>query len=194
MELFDKLSDTIVSVSKDATQKAKNISDIARLRMEIRSKKEYIRKLYTEIGRFYYEAHKDDAEREFDDQMALIKDSLEVLEELHKQLGQIKGTLRCDKCGQDMPIGADYCSKCGAKLDKGIFEEDTDSAFETEQKEADIIQMNTADAAQAGSDAVQADGAQTDSAVQADAGDAMQADPAVQADDDAMQADKPGML
>ena len=28
MELFDKLGDTIVSVSKDATQKAKDLSDL----------------------------------------------------------------------------------------------------------------------------------------------------------------------
>ena len=55
MELFDKLGDTIVSVSKDATQKAKDLSDLARLRMEMRAKKDYINKLYQEIGKLYYE-------------------------------------------------------------------------------------------------------------------------------------------
>ena len=51
MELFDKLGDTIVSVSKDATQKAKNISELARIRMEIRSKQDYLNKLFLEIGK-----------------------------------------------------------------------------------------------------------------------------------------------
>lgn len=124
MELFDKLSDTIVSVSKDATQKAKDISEFARIRMEIRSKQDYINKLYLEIGKLYYEGHKDDAEKEFEDQMILIRDSEEVLDELKQQIGKLKGTVRCTQCGQDMPSEADYCSKCGTKLAKPQEEEE----------------------------------------------------------------------
>ena len=49
MELFDKIGDTIVSVSKDATQKAKDISELARIRMELRAKQDYLNKLFLEI-------------------------------------------------------------------------------------------------------------------------------------------------
>lgn len=118
MELFDKLGDTIVSVSKDATQKAKDISELARIRMEIRSKQDYLNKLFLEIGKIYYDAHKDDEEKEFKEQMLLVKDAQEVLEELNQQLGQIKGMVKCNACGQDMPMEAEYCSKCGTKLVK----------------------------------------------------------------------------
>lgn len=142
MELFDKLGDTIVSVSKDATQKAKDISELARLRMEIRAKQEYLNKLFLEIGKIYYDAHKDDEEKEFKEQMLLVKDAQDVLEELRQQLGQIKGTVKCVQCGQEMPIEADYCSKCGTKLVKPKKEEEMAKddveivdaeVFETEQ-------------------------------------------------------------
>ena len=123
MELFDKLGDTIVSVSKDATQKAKDLSDLARLRMEMRAKKDYINKLYQEIGKLYYELHKDDENKEFDDHMQLVKEALDSLEELNRQAGQIKGTVRCENCSQYMPVEADFCSKCGAKLVKPQAEE-----------------------------------------------------------------------
>lgn len=134
MELFDKLGDTIISVSKDATQRAKDLSELARLRMEIRAKQDYLNKLYLEIGKIYYDAHKDDEEKEFKEQMLLIKDALEVLDELKQQLGQIKGTVKCTACGQDMPIEADFCSKCGTKLvkPKKEEEEDLEDIFEDE--------------------------------------------------------------
>lgn len=121
MEILDKIGDTIVSVSKDATQKAKDLSDIARIRMDIRSKNDYINKQYQEIGKAYYEKHKDDESPKYD-QVVLIQEAEEVIDELREQLSQIKGTQRCPQCGQEMDLDADYCSKCGAKLD--IFEEE----------------------------------------------------------------------
>ena len=85
--------------------------------MEIRSKQDYLNKLFLEIGKIYYDAHKDDEEKEFKEQMLLVKDAQEVLEELNQQLGQIKGMVKCNACGQDMPMEAEYCSKCGTKLE-----------------------------------------------------------------------------
>ncbi|KAI4451034.1 hypothetical protein C823_005572 [Eubacterium plexicaudatum ASF492] len=136
MELFDKLGDTIVSVSKDATQKAKDISELARIRMEIRSKQDYLNKLFLEIGKIYYDAHKDDEEKEFKEQMLLVKDAQEILEELNQQLGQIKGMVKCTACGQDMPMDADYCSKCGTKLVKPKKEETAEADFVTEETDS----------------------------------------------------------
>lgn len=147
MELFDKLGDTIVSVSKDATQKAKDISELARIRMELRAKQDYLNKLFLEIGKIYYDAHKDDEEKEFKEQMLLVKDALEVIEELKQQLGQIKGMVTCAECGQEMPLDADYCSKCGTKLVKPKKEEAED-IFEAEE-------AGEADTEEAGADAAE---------------------------------------
>jgi len=130
MDIFDRLGDTIVSVSKDATPKAKDLSELARIRMEMRAKNDYLNKLYLEIGKCYYELHKDDECREFDDHMQLIEESLESLEELKKQSGQIKGVASCSVCGQNMPLDAEFCSKCGAKLEKPVNTE-TDENNET---------------------------------------------------------------
>ena len=140
MELFYKLGDTIVSVSKDATQKAKDLSELARIRMEMRAKKDYINKLYLEIGKSYYELHKNDENRDFEEHMQLIQEAQDSLEELNKQSGQIKGTVRCAQCGQDMPLEADFCSKCGSRLEKPQAE-DLETIFEDE----DIEKSETAE-------------------------------------------------
>ena len=44
MEFFDKLSETIVSAGKDVGQKAKDVSGIAKLKMDIRSKEDFVEK------------------------------------------------------------------------------------------------------------------------------------------------------
>lgn len=115
MEIFDKISGTIISVSKDATQKAKDLSEVAKIRMDIHSKQEYISKLYQEIGKSYYEKHKDEEEPKYG-QVLLIKEAEEVIGELKEQLNLIKGTQKCPRCDNEMPIDAEFCSKCGTKL------------------------------------------------------------------------------
>ena len=122
MEVIDKIGDTIVTVSRDVTQKAKDLSEIAKIRMDIRSKQDYITKLYQEMGKSYFEKHKNDDQPKYG-QVSLIKEAEEVIEELKEQLGAIKGTQKCPECGNEMPLDADYCSKCGVKLNV-IFEEE----------------------------------------------------------------------
>ena len=56
MEFFDKLSESLVSAGKDVSQKAKDVSEIAKLKLDIKSKEDYVQKQYEELGRSYYES------------------------------------------------------------------------------------------------------------------------------------------
>ena len=46
MDLFGKIGETIVNAGKDATQKAKDLSGVAKLNLDIRSKEDFIEKQY----------------------------------------------------------------------------------------------------------------------------------------------------
>ena len=92
----------------------------------------------------YFEAHKDDEQQEFEDEITLLKDSLEVLADLNRQKNQLKGTVQCTNCGQDMPTEADYCSKCGSKLEKPV-KEDPIKADDCEADENEQAAEQTAD-------------------------------------------------
>lgn len=123
MEIIDKIGGTIASVCGDATQKAKDLSELAKIRMDIHSKQDYISKLYQEIGKSYYEKHKNDEEPKYG-QVLLIKEAEDVIDELKEQLSMIKGTQKCPRCDNEMPIDADFCSKCGTKLNVVVEESD----------------------------------------------------------------------
>ncbi len=53
-----------MSAGKDVGQKAKDVSEIAKLKMDIRSKEDFVEKQYAELGKAYYEKHKDEENAE----------------------------------------------------------------------------------------------------------------------------------
>ena len=112
MEFFDKLSESLVSAGKDVSQKAKDVSEIAKLKLDIKSKEDYVQKQYEELGRSYYEK-----------QFFLIKEAVEEIERMKAEVLRIQGSAECPKCGAKMPEGAVYCSNCGTKMDD-MYEEE----------------------------------------------------------------------
>lgn len=126
MELFDKLSETIVSAGKDVGQKAKDVSEIAKLKMDIKSKEDFVEKQYAELGKAYYEKHKDDETEETSENgektpeqehFFLISEALGEIERMRAEVLKIQGAAECPKCGAKMPQGAAFCSNCGTKMD-----------------------------------------------------------------------------
>ena len=115
MEFFDKLGETLMTAGRDVSQKAKELSGAAKLNLDIKAKEDFVQKQYAEIGRQYYEAHKDDASTEFE-QFASIREALESIEQMKKDLLELKGAKACPQCGAKMPEDAAFCSECGASL------------------------------------------------------------------------------
>lgn len=122
MDFFDKLGETIVTAGKDVGQKAKDVSEIAKLKLDIKSKEDYVQKQYAALGAEYYAKHKDDEDSEEREQFFLISEALEEIERMRTEVLRIQGAEECPKCGNKMPEGASFCSSCGEKLND-IFEE-----------------------------------------------------------------------
>lgn len=123
MDFFDKLGESLVSAGKDVSQKAKDVSEIAKLKLDIKSKEDYVQKQYAALGEAYYEKHKDEEGIEEAEQFFLIKEAQESIEHMKAEVLRIQGSAECPKCGAKMPEGATFCSSCGAKLND-IYEEE----------------------------------------------------------------------
>lgn len=117
MEFFDKLSESLVSAGKDVSQKAKDVSEIARLKLDIKSKEDYVEKKYAELGQSYFNAHREEEDSADKEQFFLIQEALDEIERMKSEVLRIQGASACPKCGAKMPEGATFCSSCGAKMD-----------------------------------------------------------------------------
>lgn len=138
MAFFDKLSETLTNASKDVSQKAKDFSGVAKLTMDIHTKEDQLQKMYAQIGKLYFESHKDDETTDYE-QMSQIKDTLATIEDMKKELNELKGTKVCPRCGQEVKMADIYCKSCGAKL------EDDEIIVDAVVKEAPAEKVDSAE-------------------------------------------------
>lgn len=98
MDILDKIGDAITDIgdsitdkSKEAVDKAKELAEIARLKSQIGTCEEVIKKNYMEIGRRYYEQYGDMAEGPFAKSCTSIRNAKIGVEELQEKIKEIKG-------------------------------------------------------------------------------------------------------
>lgn len=122
MDFFDKLGESLAEVGRDVGQKAKDVSEIAKLKLDIHSKEDYVEKQFAALGRAYFEKNKDVEGAEDAEQFFLIKEAQEEIKRMKEEVLRIQGAEECEQCGTKMPENATFCSNCGAKLND-IYEE-----------------------------------------------------------------------
>lgn len=117
MSFFDDVKESLVSAGKDVSQKAKEVSGVARLKLDVKTKEDFVTKQYAELGRMYYEQHKEDEEAANEEQFKVIREALEEIERMKTEILNLQGASECPNCGAKMPLGAAFCSSCGTKLE-----------------------------------------------------------------------------
>ena len=126
MTFWEDLNETISVRGKEFADKARTFTDIASLRGQIVSYENTILRYYREIGRAYYDAHKNDITKEFPEQMEAIAKSEKMIKELKKRICELKGTQKCTSCGNNAPDDSVFCPKCGAKMEDDTYFDDED--------------------------------------------------------------------
>lgn len=120
---FDELKDKVLStagtvaeksvgVARVAADKTKILGKITKLNTDMARERDCLRKTYAEMGKMYYEKHKDDAEPEFQQACADVAQTLTLLDAKRKQLDGLKAEL----------------SKFGGDCDYEYYEGEQDSA------------------------------------------------------------------
>lgn len=112
MDVLDDVLKSVQRAGKQAVKKAGEVKDLAKLNMEVRSKEDFIERQYAEIGRRVYETEKDSDSTAFEE-VFLITRTYEEIEEIRKEIAQVKGMIKCEACGADIDPDVSYCPVCG---------------------------------------------------------------------------------
>ena len=118
MSFFDNVKESFVSAGKDVTQKAKEVSGVAKLKLDVKTKEDFVEKQYAILGHTYFDAHKDDEENAENEQFKVIKEALSEIESMKAEILKLQGAVECPNCGARVPKDAAYCSSCGTKIEK----------------------------------------------------------------------------
>lgn len=139
MSFLDRLSESVSTGMESASNSAKRMAEIIKLRSEISKDKAEMKELYIEIGRLVKselmdKIDHDDVTRlsdEIDSLMLRIKDKKE-------KIGELKGTKPCLKCGERINKNILCYPNCGAKQNFDV-EADVDTDTDDSAKNAESI-------------------------------------------------------
>jgi len=96
MSVWNEISEKIGAGSKVVADKAKELSQLATLKAQAVSCDSIILKNYKDLGKAYYEAHKDDEAYDYADYMTVIKEQIAKKEELNEQIAALKASAGSD--------------------------------------------------------------------------------------------------
>jgi predicted nucleic acid-binding Zn ribbon protein len=142
MDFFEKLGETISSKGKQVAQKAKDLTELAKLNGQISTEEEIMKNAYLSIGKMFYEECKENPVGDYATEVEIIKESTEKIKKLEYQVHQLKGIINCPNCGESISVNSYFCSSCGAKLeqeDKTSDENEEEITDELTDESGDIV-------------------------------------------------------
>lgn len=118
MAFFDNLGKKASEATAKAMQKAQELSETTKLNSMISEEEKKIDNTYYQIGKLYVSVHGKDAGAEFAGMVAAVADSVQKISTYRKQIQDLRGVQRCEKCGAEVARGAAFCSSCGTPMPK----------------------------------------------------------------------------
>lgn len=112
---FEKIKDSLIVAGKEVESKAKEVSAIAKIKVDIRDKEIFLEKQYALLGKAFYNAHKDEDVEE-NVYFPSIVEAEEEIVRLKNELLAAQGAFVCPSCGSKQPAGNGFCSDCGTAL------------------------------------------------------------------------------
>lgn len=116
MAFFEQLGKRLTDAGQNVAQQTKNLADVTQLNSAISDREKKISQLYLNIGQLYYEEHKGDSTAEHQEIIGEINALYAEIAQNREKIKQIKGVVKCPKCGADVLLNATFCSVCGTKV------------------------------------------------------------------------------
>lgn len=118
MAFFEQIGKRLTDAGQNVAQQTKDLADVTKLNSAISEKEKKISQLFLVIGQSYYEGHKNDDSAEELEKIAEINTLYAEILESREKIKHIKGVVKCENCGADVPLGASFCNACGTKVNR----------------------------------------------------------------------------
>ena len=119
MDVINNIKDTLGKAKDTVVTKSSEIVEITKLKYSIADIEGEISKLMRAIGEKVYESYKNGTEPDesINEFCSEISAKYAEIDEKRTKLCEIKKEVICKSCGKSVDKDADFCPKCGQKLD-----------------------------------------------------------------------------
>lgn len=90
-DFVNKIGETISAKGREVSDKAKDIAEVVRLKGQIKTCEDIVKKNYMEIGRRYYELHASNPEEHYAEQCVAINNAQDNIAECERKIKEVKG-------------------------------------------------------------------------------------------------------
>lgn len=125
-ELTQKFTSKVKQLGKDTAEEVQKLNKIRQLNGKANDAKKQIENIYSEIGKKFYELHKDSVPEGFEELVQTISDKLVEIEQLKEQVREVKGVVLCPSCNTEVSTDERFCPNCGGKMPEPVEEADAE--------------------------------------------------------------------
>ena len=111
----EKIGKKLTRAGQGFGEKVKETAGVVQLRQKKLSAENELEDLFAEIGKAYYESHKEEDGGELAELFSKVAAVTARINLLQDELTQLRGTKICPQCGAELALDAAFCSKCGAE-------------------------------------------------------------------------------
>lgn len=143
MDFFNKLGKKASETYQATKEKATTLSGELKIRGKISELKDKIENSYTEIGKFVYNELKDGRDASREEVMKKCEEISKMNDEVSKletEILAIKKIKKCEGCGTELDINAEFCSKCGKEQPK-VEKVEVKKEEPQDAKDAEVIEV-----------------------------------------------------
>lgn len=140
MSFFNNLKKNLNTAANYTVQKTGEVTEAAKIRLDIRTQNVRLAKCFENIGQLYYKNIKENGESVSAELDAYILEADGIKAEiaiLRRDLAKAQGCVICSACGAQISNKSVYCPLCGIKLEEESEEEVAEEATEETAEETD---------------------------------------------------------
>lgn len=118
MDLFSKAKESFSMAGKEFTQKATDVSGIARVNLKLKEENNRLKEAIGELGELLLNEHPEEATKLFPEQVYAIRALQKTIEQDKRELAVFKGMQICPNCGAEQEKEAVICTVCHMNIEE----------------------------------------------------------------------------
>lgn len=120
MDIFSKAKESLSAAGKGFSQKASDVSGLAKVTMKIKEEEKQLDQSLKELGALLFNQNNEESKQLFPQQTENIRQLYAALQSDKEELAYLKGKKICPNCGAELDGDVQRCTSCGMNVENVV--------------------------------------------------------------------------
>lgn len=120
MDIFNRAMESFAAAGKGFTQKASDVSGLARVTMKIKEEEKLVEQSLIELGTLLYNQRNEESMQMFPQQTEALQQLYATLKADKVEMAYLKGKKVCPNCGEELDGVVQRCTSCGMNVENVV--------------------------------------------------------------------------